>query len=521
VRGSARGADRISAVRVVVRSPDSEDRGVGIVIARRPLTVLVPSHLIVLLEDGDATSIIVESTEYPRAAILATPSLQSDHLTILRFGRRGSRDLANIRLPKRPFRLTPGQSVSLCGPAGDDPRERPGRVVDVRERGDGTSVLTDIEVTHGESGSAVLVSDRLAGICQGMTADGDAGTAIAVPLSVGSLTELRRIRRRVRIRAYSAALTALLAVAIAFGAFGLHSWRSFRLAGIEVQEDGSYVAAHNERIVTIWRTWHRSFETPIRRAELIPEDASGAAAFVAIGTIPRDEHNGAFVLLDRFGEEVWRYAVPDGECIYSTEEEVFDRYLVDRIYQADLTADGAPELLVVFVHDHFFPCKLVVFDLAGEILAEYWHPGYIRTIGIGQVGEEPTPLVVVSASNNRLKTDWWNPQTVFAFRGLEIAGQAPPYTGTHGSDAALRRGPELWYRVIENIDPELKRAKCYDIDIVDSNGDGAPDIRASLSDGRFYYLDEHGTEQRVDVGDQFLRDFAGIEPPPLTAYPLP
>ena len=148
-------------------------------------------------------------------------------------------------------------------------------------------------------------------------------------------------------------------------------------------------------------------------------------------------------------------------------------------------------------------------------VAACWHPGYIRTISVGQVGELEEPIVVISASNNRIRTDWWNPQTIFAFNGFDISGQAPPYTGQHGDPVALAPANESWYWVIENVDSELLRAKCKSFDIVDIDGDGDNEVRAPLTDGRFYYLDESGNILSVDLADRYLRDFPNIPPPPL------
>lgn len=512
--------DRASAVRVLVRSSDSEDRGVGIVVVRRPFTLLVPTHLIVLVEDGKAASVVVGETELTTARIVPAPALERDHLSLLRFGRGGPRRLPNARLPRRAVRWSAGQPIAWEGPEDAPPRRRAGRVVDVRERHDGTSIVTDIQVAPGESGGAVLVSGRLAGVCQGMTGSGRSTSAVAVPLSDDGLSELRRIRQRIRIRARAAASATLLVLVLVVGGFALHSRQSFVLASAEVPEDGSRLVAYNAQRLTLWTSWHRSFETPIRRYDLIAESEGGDPIYVAVGTIPLGGVNGAFVLLDRTGQELWSYSVRDGECIYNSDEETFDRYLVDGIYAADLDGDEKNELLVVFVHDHFYPCKLVVFDPSGEILAEYWHPGYIRTVGFGRVGSEPTPLTVVGASNNAIKTDWWNPQSLFAFRGLDIAGQAPPYRGTNGTADAVAPGTELWYRVIENVDPERLRAKCYKIDVLDADGDAVPEIRAALTDGRFYYLDEYGATVRIDLADRYLREFPDVEAPSLVELPL-
>jgi len=500
-----------------VRSRGAEDVGVGIVVAKRPLTVLVPSHLITLIEHGEAIEVLVDETGYSRFSIVAVPSLQADHLSLLRFSRRGSRSLSRIRLPKGPVSLRPGQDIQLQGTESEAAEGRTGKVVDIQSSGDGVSIVTDIAVASGDSGSAILASGRLAAICQGMVAEGG---AVAVPLSADGLVELRRVRSRARLRVVAGAIVAAILLAVASGAAAYHSWHSFRPASIEIPEDGRHVVVRNANSPSIRSSWIRSLETAIRQHALIPKAADGEITHVAVGTGPEEGANGAFILFDRNGRELWRLSVEDGECIYSTAEEVYDQYLVDRIFYGDLDVDGTNELLVSFVHDHFHPCKLVVLTLAGETLAEYWHPGYIRTLTVGRVGDDPTPLVVVSASNNAIKTSWWNPQTVFAFRGLEISGQAPPYRGTSGSEGVLQDGSELWYRVVVNVDPEVKRAKCYKIDLVADGSTGKTVIRCALTDGSFHYLDEHGTELRVEPGDQFLRDFPDTVPPPFVELPL-
>ena len=502
-------------MRVIVRSRGTADTGVGIVVTRRPLTVLVPSHLITLVEQSRATEIVVHGTSFTQFKVLATPSLQADHLSLLRFGRRGSGVPSQVRLPRRLLPLLAGQDVCLLS-AEEAAEGRPGKVVGIQDSGDGVSIVTDIEISNGDSGSAIIASGRFAAICQGMVAGGG---AVAVPLSSEGLAELRHVRARARRRAVIGAAAAIAAIAIGVGMLGHFSWTSFRPVRLKIPEDGSYVTAHNAHSPSARPTWTRSFDTPIRRYELIPGEVGEDPSYVAIGTIPQGESNGAFILLNREGRELWRTSVADGECIYSSEEEVFDRYLVNDIQYADLDLDGVPELLVVFVHDHFFPCKFVVLSLGGETLAEYWHPGYFRTFTVGAMPEGEPPLVVITGSNNAIKTSWWNPQTLFAFRGLAISGQAPPYPGTNGSPEAVAPGSELWYRVFQHIEPEYRRPKCYKIDIVADGPSGEQAIRAAVADSRFYYVDEDGRQLHVELGDQFLRDYPGVTPPPLLELP--
>lgn len=491
----------LSVVRVVVQAANCQDSGIGIVIARHPLTLLVPSHVIELVSEGRSKGIQINGVNYENAKILPAQALQRDHLSVLQFPKRTHRDLSPAHLPKRGLLFTPGQPISLQRVSSESSAS--GRVVDVREHGQGKSIITDIEVSTGDSGSPLLVSGKLAAICQGMIQNEGSGNAVAVPLSSDSLAELKRVGRRHRVSVVGTLLAIFMTAFLSLVGFALYSSTSFTLAGVEVSQDGNSVTATNAQAITLHSSWTKPFYPTIRESLALASKTGGNLDRVAIGTNCGDDVGGSFTLLDSRGHQRWSYAVPNGECIYSTETVAYNNFLVGGIYTADLNQDGHTELLVTFMHDHFFPCKLVVFSMAGDILAEFWHPGYIRTIVASKVAESDDILVIASASNNRLKTDFWNPQTLFAFRGLDISGQAPPYTGTSGSPSELAPSHELWTWVIVNVDPLLKRAICSSFNIVDTNGDGIDDIQAVLSDGRFYNLSESGEVLSVDWGDRY------------------
>ncbi|MBU1049540.1 hypothetical protein KKG90_05885 [Candidatus Bipolaricaulota bacterium] len=504
----------LSVARITIETADWQDAGIGIVIARRPLTLLVPSHLIELVEQEPSARIQINGVVHDRPKILPVPALQRDYLSVLQFSAKHRHDLSSAQLPRKGVPLATGQPILLQRLAPESSTS--GTVVDIREQGDGSSIITDIRVSQGDSGSPLMVHGQLAAVCQGMVQREGIGSAVAVPLSHDSLAELRRLKRRYRVNVISSLIAALIALTLAFGGFALYSATFFSLASIEVPEDGSMIIARNADALTLRPTWSRSYGTPIRRFEAFSSQAGGELDRVAVGTGYQDGQNGAFHLLDGHGKTLWSYSVPDGECIYSTETEVYDGFLVDVIYISDVNRDGAQELFVVFVHDHHESCKLAVFDLSGNLLAEYWHPGYIRSLTCGQVGEAEESLVVLTASNNAIKTEWWNPQTVFAFRGLDIAGQGPPYVGSsEKAGKTFGQGTEIWYCVIVNSDPERIRAKCAQLDIRDFDGDGVNEIQAALTDSRFYYLDDSGNQIGVALGDHYYRDFPGVDPPAL------
>ena len=508
-----------SAVRLVLQSQQVEDAGVGIVISRRPLLLLVPDHLLVLLEEGvGVDAVLVDGEECIGVRRLHAPALAKDHLALLQVTGKRLKGLAPVRLPRSQVALNTGRPIRIVGPKS---ASSPGTIDEILVRGEQASIVTDVDVSPGDSGSALMAGDELIGICQGRTRTGEGSRAVAVPLGQAALRNLRRLRNRRRVGMLTVLASLLLAAALALAAVAVRSSISFDLAGLDVDNEGATITAHNGQALTFRSTWMQTFETPIFSSATISEASGAKPTMIGVGTVPEDTIDGAFILIDQLGRELWRYSIPQGECIYADEGEVYDLFLVTHIVSHDLDLDGTHELLVVFVHDHFYPCKLVVFELTGEILAEYWHPGYFRTIAVGAVGDpDSEPMIVVSASNNRIKTSWWNPQTLFAFEGLEIAGQAPPYTGVQGRPEDLEAGSELWYRVIENIDGETLRAKCRRISIGDYNGDGRNEIRAATTDGRFYYINELGETVWIDLGDNWFRDFGDTPAPDLTVLPL-
>jgi len=503
------------AVRLMLQTEEYEDAGVGIVISRRPFILLVPDHVLTLMEQGVDT-ILVDDREFTNARRLLAPALAKDHLALLQLGGRDLKHVAPVRLPRSPVDLSIGRPIRVIS-AGSTSRF--GTVAEIQMHGEQWSVVTDVDVRPGESGSALMVGNELAGVCQGRVTTDQGGRAVAVPLSCDALRELRRVRNRRRVRTLTVLTSLLLIAALGFGAIAVRSSTTFALAGVEVED--SMVTARNGQSLTFRPTWTQTFETPIFTHSLIAGEPGEEPTHLGVGTIPKETVDGAFILLNQLGNEVWRYSVPQGECIYEDEGEVYDLFLVTHIVPYDLDQDDEQELLVVFVHSNFYPTKLMAFEMTGEILAEYWHPGYFRTIAIGSVGDPTSaPMIVVSASNNRIQDTWWHPQTLFAFDGLNISGQAPPYTGVKGRSIDREPGSELWYRVIENIDGETLRAKCREISIGDYTGDGLHEIRAATTDGRFYYLDESGETLWTDLGDKWLQEFGEIPAPGLTILPL-
>jgi len=166
-------------------------------------------------EDGDA-QLAINGTFYGHTRLLSCAELESDQLSLIRVrGRRRSPPLRPIRIPQCAVHLKPGQIIELGGSELSDVSVRKGSVVEVRERGQGTTVITDIEVQPGDSGSAVIRNRQLVAVCQGMLPDRGRGVAIAIPLTTESLRYLWRMQRLPRQTFLRRGLPTIIAIGVA------------------------------------------------------------------------------------------------------------------------------------------------------------------------------------------------------------------------------------------------------------------------------------------------------------------
>jgi hypothetical protein len=346
------------------------------------------------------------------------------------------------------------------------------------------------------------------------------GRCVATPISSDGLAELRKVTCRRGLRAAAVVVT-MFCAGLALWGFSLYSASSFALGEFHVSEDGLFLEARNTRWLTLHRSWTRSFPCGVFRTQGFSSRGDGVIDRIGVGTQCPEGTNGAFYLLDAAGRTLWSYQVPQGDCVYSFEQAAFDHFYVEIIHIADLDGDEVPEILLAFLHRNFYPSKLVALDQEGTVLGEYWHPGYLRTLAAGPVGPNEEILVIASASNNAIRTSWWNPQVLFAFRGTEIYGLAPPYEHHGAADHPHHpRGAELWYKVLlpvdDRVDEHRMRGAVYDIIIGDLlHGNGANVIQARAQESRFYYLNEHGETLQTSRGNAYFEMFPGIPVPPL------
>ena len=501
-------------VGIEFRSPTYTETCIGILVKSRPFIVIIPQHAAQLIEDGVAETTLVDGVAFKDAEVLPDAHLSGVHLTVLRLTNPDKQQKWTplAILPRKMHPLTPGTPLSIVtkDSCAGEAEVRKGQAVSISTDLDGSSVETDIPIKPGQSGSPILRQGRLCGIVQGQKRQEESGNAaIGIPLNLAALKQLRQLGQVKWKRSLVRALSIICIAALPLLLFLLMGTRSYPIEGVEILDDERTVLVHRNAIFPARDSWPYLANTRVFTVEPVASSVLGQADYIAIGTRAQPEGNGALTVLDSSGALLWTYSIPEGECIYQGGDESYDWFSATHICPSDLDLDGENELIVAFAHMTWRPAKLMVFKLDGTILAEYWHPGYVRTILSGIIEEGDLPITVISASNNSLQSSWWNPEVVFAFRGLEISGRGPePEFGNSGSS-------HLWYWVITNLDSEVFRAKATRLSFVDYNGGGNTAIRVDLTDGRFCYFNRLGETIGTTAGDIYRRDYGNTPFPDL------
>lgn len=234
-------------VHVCIETDTCVDSGVGVVLCKRPLLIAVPSHLVVQLEDDKAARVRVDGIQRGRYDIVPSSVLSAEHLALLRVSGAEADHLQPAPLPRKAVPLCNGSPIRIIGRGVRSLFEHLGQVVGHGPDSPNSSVITDVVVQPGCSGSALIAGRHLVGICQGMIPR-NGNVAVALPLTQPMLTELGTIRRRLgRVRRVLLGL----ACAVVMGTLGITALSCYeqpRLRVIVPTNRTVWVAGKMERI---------------------------------------------------------------------------------------------------------------------------------------------------------------------------------------------------------------------------------------------------------------------------------
>jgi len=72
-----------------------------------------------------------------------------------------------------------------------------------------------------------------------------------------------------------------------------------------------------------------------------------------------------------------------------------DYYNAGMVMHYDFEDDGQEEIVAVFNNVPWYPCRLVVMDLEGNILEEYWNAGYITWVTFTDIDKDGKKEIIL------------------------------------------------------------------------------------------------------------------------------
>ncbi|MBI2429949.1 MAG: hypothetical protein HYV29_14365 [Ignavibacteriales bacterium] len=163
------------------------------------------------------------------------------------------------------------------------------------------------------------------------------------------------------------------------------------------------------------------------------------------------------------GSERWRYQfqrnVVAGTKMYA------DGFFVQYFSVKDFDRDGKCEVLALLRHIAEFPCAIILLDAAtGKSKSEYWHSGWLQTIGTFQPAGSKTFKIVATGVNNGFHS-----AVTLLLDPRRLSGQSPstPELQLHG----IGKGTEEYYVTFPQIGPKQFISRPYNYATVVITGD--------------------------------------------------
>ncbi|MGD2085483.1 MAG: hypothetical protein PVH61_04785 [Candidatus Aminicenantes bacterium] len=179
---------------------------------------------------------------------------------------------------------------------------------------------------------------------------------------------------------------------------------------------------------------------------------------VLFSTQTQDEiGEGLLCFFDFRGKILWSF---QGGRQLTYGEKVYSDYRIQGMEVCDMDNDGNFRIIVISIHRPMFPTQLVVLDLQGNIIGEYWNSGHFNDLHFKDLNGDGRKEIIAAGMNNE-----YDKGCVVVFDSRDVRGGSPqkePYYKCN----ELKPGSEKYYILFPRTDvdqDELAVGNCWRI----------------------------------------------------------
>ena len=216
--------------------------------------------------------------------------------------------------------------------------------------------------------------------------------------------------------------------------------------------------------------------------------------------------DGSILYFDSEGLLKWRFH--DHPKMKFGDEIMDDFYNIAFVLHNDFDGDGEEEIVSVFTNRPWYPCRLIVMDLKGNILEEYWNSGYITWVIFVDVDGDGTDEIVFGGTNNDYD------RAILGVLDYGSIGGHSPQDDFNYTPNGVSPGNQRYYMRFPDVKPtffSLSENARMSMNQINDLGNGQLDVR--VSDGStkvasiFYTMDYEMAVEKVGFSDGFLQNY--------------
>jgi len=187
----------------------------------------------------------------------------------------------------------------------------------------------------------------------------------------------------------------------------------------------------------------KSMDEPAYRFLQIHDFDEDGENEVVLGTnIRQHGMNGQVFFIETDGTIKWKYA-EHPKLVYGSEEYT-DNYRVNFIHHYHHPGTDHDDIFVSFAHQPWFPSRLVRFNLDGEVMDEFIHPGALYDMEFRDLNHDGDAELIIGYTSNA-----FNDAAVAVLPSRGFYGTVPQWEGTRSLEGGVV-DPDLVYLKFPN-----------------------------------------------------------------------